>query len=826
MNHRFLGFSLAAVAASVLSASGTLNDGLVLYYNFDTNTGSGVYDQSGNGHNAMVYGAAYTAGGKTGGAYHYDGTNDYVLIGNLGYQSQGTISFWMYADAVENVRNPFTTDYASWDDCIRFEEGAPGDFVVGLGPILGGKAYTTNFQAGAWTHVIFAWTTNGYWGWLNGEQKFSAVHNNELYLGFPNVAIGNGYSTSPNRYWKGKVDEVLIYNRVLSTSEVSSLYSGLAPDPAPEPDPDPEPDPNGDLVLYYSFDTNTGATVYDQSGNGHTGLVNGPAYTATGRVGGAYQYDGINDHILAGNLGYLDQGTIAFWMYADAIENWRNPFTTDYASWDDCIRFEEGAPGDFVVGLGPILGGAFYTSAMQPKTWYHVAFAWTGNEYCGWLNGQLAFSATHNNQLYLNFNNVAMGNGYSTDPGRYWKGMVDEVRIYNRVLLSGEIATLAGTGEVNTAGWLTVNIEPEGARIAEAQWRLASDAVASWHDSGFSRCLEAGDYTVVFKPLGGWVTPSNGNVTIGAGSNSFLVSHYEESATNDTVPPTIVSIDPPDGYACLGNDVPMTVVVTDNVAVASVRFNHSNAVDFEPPNTYLYTRNGVRGSFNPVTIVARDTYDNATTQSLNYVQSRDLLLTAMWDGYWRVRNPFTNSIDCTWNVVGGVESGSVTAVSNRDSFFTNSLGLKTVRLYTNGVLVDTKESSRVNPSQGEMLPPAEIDSDEDGMNNREEELAGTDPNSKESIFYLQIDPQPSESGGMMMRPGSASRGPEPEFSYRVFSWPSGMDSAYTLETSTNISTWKTVTGAINTPGTGGIMSYTNRTDDPLFYLRIRAQKLE
>jgi hypothetical protein len=1263
MKIRALGLFLSALLFATGPVFGALTDGLVLYYSFNTDTGPTVSDQSGNGHTGAVNGPAYTPAGRIGGAYHYDGTNDYILAGNLGYQGQGTISFWMYADAVENARNPFTTDYASWDDCIRFEEGgALHDFVVGLGPIAGGAYYTSNIQARTWYHVTFAWTTNKYWGWLDGKPAFTGSHNNKLYLGFPNVAVGNGFSTDPGRYWKGLVDEVRIYNRVLSGAEVTELanpsdglllyYSfdtntgttvadqsgnghtgvvtgatytpagaiggayhfdgiddrilggslgyvptgsicfwmyadsvdnwrnpfstdyaswddnihfteaadhsfmwgalGLEPGLAvaytqnglqagrwyhvaltwdglvtrgyldgtlanstPYPDanspvhpsisgtagywrqisltfnniavgnsystsperfwkgmvdevriynralsagevsglaggvstnglakslyynfdvdehgivtdqsgdgnngavrgaqwvpngvrggayqftgtnwieagdifdlagattqltvsawvkaspavtpneptivakdqeasPYPgwlleqtfrntalgeiiatwpqlaaapnstiniageqwhfvcgtyetypsfmrcrvyvdgvlsdsgtrtgvygstensspltigsrqphgvpqlgykglidevrinsrilsdaeilalynadkpaEPNPGNGLELYYSFDTNTGSTVYDQSGNGHTGLIYGPTYTANGRIGAAYQYDGINDHILAGNLGYLGQGTISFWMNADAVENWRNPFSTDYASWDDCLRFEEGGTQhDFVVGLGPIVGGAVYTSAMQPHTWYHVAFAWTGTGYWGWLNGQLAFSGSHNNQLYLNFNNVAVGNGYSTDPARYWKGMVDEVRIYNRVLSGEEVAALADTGSVATAGMLTVDIEPEDARMADAQWRLASDSVTDWRDSGFSRCLDAGNYTVVFKDLGGWVTPSSANVTVVAGTNSFLTGRYE-AVTADTVPPVIVSVYPPDGYAFVGNALPMTVVVTDNVAVASVRFNHSNAVDFEPPNTYLYTRHGVRGSFNPVDIVARDTYGNETTLTLNYVQSSDLLLSAMWDGYWRVRNPFTNTIECTWNVVGSSESGSVTAVANRDNFFNTTLGRKTVRLYADGLLVDTQDSSKVNPAMGVNLPLSEIDSDEDGMNNGEEELAGTDPNDGESLFSLQTDLQSSETGGMLMRTTPPSDPSESEFFHMVFSWPSGTDSSYTLETSTDVWTWKAVTGAINMPGTGGTMSYTNTVDSPQFYLRIRAQKLE
>ena len=109
----------------------SLRDGLILHYSFDTNTGTVIPDESGNDHPCTVYGAVFSANGRFKGAYSFDGVNDYILAGNLGYQAVGTISFWMNAAALENWRNPFSTDYASWDDNIRFESSAKGEFSGG-----------------------------------------------------------------------------------------------------------------------------------------------------------------------------------------------------------------------------------------------------------------------------------------------------------------------------------------------------------------------------------------------------------------------------------------------------------------------------------------------------------------------------------------------------------------------------------------------------------------------------------------------------------------------------------------------------------------------
>ena len=91
------------------------------------------------------------------------------------------------------------------------------------------KTYTTNMQPSTWYHVVFEWTTNGCWGWLNGQAAFTGAHNSQMYLNFTNVALGNGYASVANRYWKGKLDEARIYNRLLTPSEISVLsYSCIA----------------------------------------------------------------------------------------------------------------------------------------------------------------------------------------------------------------------------------------------------------------------------------------------------------------------------------------------------------------------------------------------------------------------------------------------------------------------------------------------------------------------------------------------------------------------------------------------------------------------
>lgn len=212
------------------------------------------------------------------------------------------------------------------------------------------------------------------------------------------------------------------------------------------------------LSLYYDFDQDNGSVVYDRSGMNHTGSVmNGAAYVSTGHLGGAYNYDGVNDYVYAGDVGYFTKGTIAYWMNAAAVENYRNPFSTQYAGWDYCIRFEEYNTGEFAAGALVITNGLYAsTGGITAGTWYHVIFSWNESEAWGYLSGALKWRSGYvangeYTNINPNFDSVAIGNGYSEDEDRYWKGMLDEVKIYNRPLTSNETISLYSLGGIRAA---------------------------------------------------------------------------------------------------------------------------------------------------------------------------------------------------------------------------------------------------------------------------------------------------------------------------------------------------------------------------------------
>ena len=192
----------------------------------------------------------------------------------------------------------------------------------------------------------------------------------------------------------------------------------------------------------------SGTTWTDLSGNGNTGtLTNGPTFS--GANSGCIVFDGIDDYVAGGNLGsFYSQGTISYWMYSTAVEDYRNPFTTNYNGANVGIRFEQYTSastngGGFSVNIGNDAGtfaGFNYSPSaiLTVNSWYNVVLVWNTvtNIATGYLNGDLKFNSSHT-YWATTLPAIAIGNGFSS--ARYFKGNISSVGIYNRALSATEI---------------------------------------------------------------------------------------------------------------------------------------------------------------------------------------------------------------------------------------------------------------------------------------------------------------------------------------------------------------------------------------------------
>lgn len=234
------------------------NTGLVGYWNFDEGTGEIAGDSSGNGNNGslsnvdgMLYNGANFVSAKYGSGVNFDGSNDYVNIsGNLSDPSAMSLEFWFYVSEGDKNRTQYFMDGrngGNWWFLQSYDPSGTGN--INFNNYV--KADSSKWDAGQWNHLILATSSSNSKIYINGDLKATGSAFNPN-IG-ANMRIGTRYTNSS--YFRGKFDEVRIYNRALSDAEAADHYKGIFTD-------------NSGLVGYWDFNEGAGTTAYDSSENG------------------------------------------------------------------------------------------------------------------------------------------------------------------------------------------------------------------------------------------------------------------------------------------------------------------------------------------------------------------------------------------------------------------------------------------------------------------------------------------------------------------------------------------------------------------------------
>lgn len=222
-----------------------LSDGLVAYYPFSNNAN----DASGKGNDGTVYGASWTVAGAIGSALLFDGSGDYVLIPDAPSQqvttNQLTLSAWIRLD--EDVERQARIICKQQDNPIAWGlevfgagyTGATGNqlcFHDSDGSTFRNHLSPTHLDAGQLYHVAVTDDAGLVTLYIDGREDLSSPGGFGIpsFISAP-IKIGatNDSSTFPNEYFffDGMIDEVRVYDRVLSATEIEEL--AVVPVPLP-----------------------------------------------------------------------------------------------------------------------------------------------------------------------------------------------------------------------------------------------------------------------------------------------------------------------------------------------------------------------------------------------------------------------------------------------------------------------------------------------------------------------------------------------------------------------------------------------------------------
>ena len=194
-----------------------------------------------------------------------------------------------------------------------------------------------------------------------------------------------------------------------------------------------------DLVAAYPFDTDAN----DVHNSNHL-TVSGAALTtgSGGKIGEAYDYDGINDRLYNVGVNITTAHTISVWVYNEDKTAHRTVFHHSNGTTKLDMIWYSSQNGARYACTG---GGTIYpTSALNQNQWYHIMAVSNGTTMELFIDnvsqGTASIGTWTGGSREINF-------GSLTNPIYYWKGFLDNGYIWNRALTSDERDFVHNSGD-------------------------------------------------------------------------------------------------------------------------------------------------------------------------------------------------------------------------------------------------------------------------------------------------------------------------------------------------------------------------------------------
>lgn len=237
MKIKIIFFVFALWKTNLLCSQINLSNGLLAHYPFSGNAN----DISGNNFNAVNFGATLTtdAKGNSNSAYEFNGIASHILLPsntkfNFAPTDSFTISCWVQPYQNLNWNNQALLVKSSFDINPQNANWSYGLYVA-IDKAMSGyannsflNATTALQQNKCWYHLVVTYK-NGIWHlYVNGKLEAQDLSQTKFITQDASVtsvvAIGKKGGAANGDYYKGKLDEVRIYDRNLSNLEVDALY--------------------------------------------------------------------------------------------------------------------------------------------------------------------------------------------------------------------------------------------------------------------------------------------------------------------------------------------------------------------------------------------------------------------------------------------------------------------------------------------------------------------------------------------------------------------------------------------------------------------------
>lgn len=401
-------------------------------WKFDEYSGTTAYDTSANANNGTITNATWkgSADCKYGSCLSFDGSGDYVDagtgVGNLLGSANKNISasLWFKNDIIGVSQGLFSIGTAYAPSYFRFYIYG-NDIRCNVGSSWSGFSFTDSSH---WHHIVATYDGSSAKLYLDTVKKLDFAASD--VLNFTNQVTTLGMWYTGLAYLDGTIDDVMVFNRVLSASEIAWLYN------------------KGKPVGAWKFDEGEGSTAKDSSVNNLSGTIIGATWSTSGKYNSALNFDGTDDVVTVTNNAAINMTSKPSY----SVCGWLNPDTdgeADAGRWwskgNSYVRVDTESAGTVKVSALFDLetsgsdASLTTTQTIPIGSWSHICTTWKDDdddELTIYINGVSAGSSTNGSGAPATDSNSLLIGGST---GANFDGKIDEVKIFNYELSSQQV---------------------------------------------------------------------------------------------------------------------------------------------------------------------------------------------------------------------------------------------------------------------------------------------------------------------------------------------------------------------------------------------------
>jgi|11_taG_2_1085331.scaffolds.fasta_scaffold00400_3 hypothetical protein len=435
------------------------SSGVALYsLDYDASDAGGLYD-------GTPTDVTFGVGGQINYGARFNGSSSKITVSTsattpVDFTSENfSISLWFKADSLHSgalIGKWSTSDGTGRAILLHTNSNGTFTFSERQGTSGFNLTTTSTYVADTWNHFVYVRNATQSILYLNKVSETDS-RTNSINSG-SNTELAIGYQTGGFKYFDGSIDQVRIFSKALSQTEVDTLYAETACVYTATTTDNDYPTTN---LAYYKLDN----SAEDEKGS-YDGTESNIEYRF-GRYGQAAVFNGSSSYISTGiGIDSYSSRSYSFWFQQNSSTGKSRVFggVNGSATNGGMFRIKE---DNGQINYYAIDNTAYtFTTTLPNDVWTHIALTDDGTTAKLYVNGSEITSPSTSSFTSTTNTNLQIGRGMlnTGSAGDYTNGLIDQVRIFSSALTSSQVTELYNEKpETDTSNFKAVLYEGTGA---------------------------------------------------------------------------------------------------------------------------------------------------------------------------------------------------------------------------------------------------------------------------------------------------------------------------------------------------------------------------